>query len=679
MADDEKQESTPSTPAAAAAPGPPRPTRASLAQMYALPAPIRTYPLPPFFPGNPLSWLHIAWAVLRQTLWARPRAEPATVHVGVWDGVVGSVHVKDHASMRALWEQGFFGKGHLSRSEPNWFKRRQIELGLAQGKVSEVVTEERRQARAEAKWRRAVAEEEALQRVRERERLEDEMRAREGVVGAAAGQSEKETPPTFIAEQHAASGLLTAVPLAPLPLPREAIVADGAQPSHAAAAAAAAVLKHRWQPARPPVGPLELLALPNSAADLAAVAALSAALSTAPLTALSTAPLAAPLTAPLTPTDDHPSLSPRESNVDFRPPVGLLELLALPNSAVRAAAPPLPESRQGDAPNVCSLDTPTSTEAIDDAAASAAPAPESPRGPPRAPAADALHSPKGVRFSPLIESTTFASADPPSPQRSPRVVTPLPLAGDALDMDDNPAPLGDIDTAYPRPPLNAPALPFLTDNQAGAPLAALSTDDGPLVDIEHLQLCPEEAFFLAFGLGALTVVHPDDGEPIPHKILFLLCAQHSHYPPLAFHQIRPDTNFFVQYAVYHHYRALGWVPRGGIKFGVDWLLYYRGPVFDHAEFGVIVLPAYTDPWWRDNDVGEARVHRPWYWLHGVLRVLARVMKTFVIAYVEVPPPPRFVAAFDEGGAAAVMALYRVREVTVRRWSANRNRKAKPVR
>lgn len=44
-----------------------------------------------------------------------------------------------------------------------------------------------------------------------------------------------------------------------------------------------------------------------------------------------------------------------------------------------------------------------------------------------------------------------------------------------------------------------------------------------------------------------------------------------------------DNPFLINYVVYHHYRSLGWVVKGGIKFCVDYLLYKRGPVFHHAE------------------------------------------------------------------------------------------------
>ena len=57
---------------------------------------------------------------------------------------------------------------------------------------------------------------------------------------------------------------------------------------------------------------------------------------------------------------------------------------------------------------------------------------------------------------------------------------------------------------------------------------------------------------------------------------------------------RVDNPFIVQYAVYHHYRALGWVVKNGIKFCVDYLLYRRGPVFSHAEYVDIIFLVKAD-------------------------------------------------------------------------------------
>ena len=48
-------------------------------------------------------------------------------------------------------------------------------------------------------------------------------------------------------------------------------------------------------------------------------------------------------------------------------------------------------------------------------------------------------------------------------------------------------------------------------------------------------------------------------------------------------RLRPDNPFIVNYVAYHHYRSLGWTIKSGVKFCVDYLLYKRGPAFDHAE------------------------------------------------------------------------------------------------
>ena len=57
---------------------------------------------------------------------------------------------------------------------------------------------------------------------------------------------------------------------------------------------------------------------------------------------------------------------------------------------------------------------------------------------------------------------------------------------------------------------------------------------------------------------------------------------------------RPDNPLIVSYAVFHHYRSLGWVVKPGIKFCVDWLLYKRGVVFSHAESVTRPFPRHAD-------------------------------------------------------------------------------------
>ncbi|KAJ9629866.1 tRNA splicing endonuclease subunit sen2 [Taxawa tesnikishii (nom. ined.)] len=196
----------------------------------------------------------------------------------------------------------------------------------------------------------------------------------------------------------------------------------------------------------------------------------------------------------------------------------------------------------------------------------------------------------------------------------------------------------------------------------------------PGIDVnqEHLQLTLEEAFFLSYGLGVLAIhpslspypdLTPSPTSPISTPNFFTLCRTHSNFPPAAISALQPDDPFLLHYAVYHHYRSLGWVVRPGIKFSVDYLLYNRGPVFSHAEFAVMIVPEYSAQSAKEGV-------KDWWWLHCINRVQSQVRKSLVVCYVEVPDSLDDVAAGDVG---AVFKKYRIREFVIRRWLANRSR------
>ncbi|KAL7805101.1 hypothetical protein V8C44DRAFT_341587 [Trichoderma aethiopicum] len=546
----------------------------SLHQIYALPAPIRTFPLPAFYPNNPVSLLHIAYAWLGQ-VFRPPPAEPAVIHHGVWSETTISVHIKDEKSMRALWEQGFYGKGNLSRSEPNWLKREQVQRGLQEAHVSEIFTQQRREERAQAKWERARLEQEAILKTK----LEEERLAASRALGEQEAKQKA---------QEAREAQEAAVPKTPL-LPLA------------------------------PVGPLELLALPNSAA--------------------ASLPVPAPTPVP-----------------SFAAPVGPLQILALPNSAadiVRLTVKATSKSKANGTLTISSHHGSSTDDSEEPRTPITTDSPELSKDDRSVDSSSdgmgntKLQRRKSVRFSPTVESATYKASDPPSPNRSPPVSLSQPSEANGHGKS------------------NGQALPQL-------PSAVVPVSD-PIINKEHLQLMPEEAFFLSFGLGVLEVTDPASGRVLSRQDLFRLFRQYSYFPPRNGPDepdLEPDDGFLLHYAVYHHFRSLGWVPRAGIKFGVDWLLYARGPVFDHAEFGLIVIPSYSDEWWKKQ--GRQGPRKPWSWLHSVVRVLSHVTKSLVLIYVDVPPPHKFDEALKTGVAEA-MKLYKVREVMVKRWSSNRNR------
>lgn len=195
-------------------------------------------------------------------------------------------------------------------------------------------------------------------------------------------------------------------------------------------------------------------------------------------------------------------------------------------------------------------------------------------------------------------------------------------------------------------------------------------DNEILKNEEHLQLSIEEAFFLVYGLGALQIFDEKRQHVLPTTTLFSLFCQHAYFPPRDYTvtaKIEPDNPFLVSYVVYHHYRSLGWVVRSGVKFGVDYLLYNRGPVFSHAEFAVVVIPSYPHASWSEKAIEQQ--NRSWWWLHCVNRVQAQVKKTLVVCYVDIPPA----AYTPHSDIGEQLRQYKVRDVSIRRWVPNRSR------
>lgn len=182
----------------------------------------------------------------------------------------------------------------------------------------------------------------------------------------------------------------------------------------------------------------------------------------------------------------------------------------------------------------------------------------------------------------------------------------------------------------------------------------------PIPNREHLQLTPEEAFFLSYALGVLAI-HPSSSSttPLSSPNLLTLLRTHSYFPPLAPSRLTPSDPFLLSYITYHHFRSLGWVVRSGIKFGVDYLLYQRGPAFAHAQFSVVVVP---------SGGGRGEKHRNWWWLHAVNRVQSQVLKNLVICFVEVPA-----SVGDGEDIRELLGRYKVREMVIKRWTPNRTR------
>ncbi|XP_063093907.1 tRNA-splicing endonuclease subunit Sen2-like isoform X5 [Cavia porcellus] len=132
---------------------------------------------------------------------------------------------------------------------------------------------------------------------------------------------------------------------------------------------------------------------------------------------------------------------------------------------------------------------------------------------------------------------------------------------------------------------------------------------------EYLQLSLEEAFFLVYALGCLSIYYKK--EPLTIRKLWQV-----------FTAIRPT--FRTTYGAYHYFRSKGWVPKAGLKYGTDLLLYRKGPPFYHASYSVIVElvdERFTGP-----------LRRPFTWksLAALSRVSGNVSKELMLCYLIKP-------------------------------------------
>ncbi|KAF9245279.1 hypothetical protein BU15DRAFT_85612 [Melanogaster broomeanus] len=206
-------------------------------------------------------------------------------------------------------------------------------------------------------------------------------------------------------------------------------------------------------------------------------------------------------------------------------------------------------------------------------------------------------------------------------------------------------------------------------------------EDEPIVNVEHLQLTLQEAFFLLWNFDCLSVLNSETGDSLALSQVWN-AFQNAHVPsPNSVPSLEPpqhrsfDNPFLVNYVVYHHYRSLGWVVKNGIKFCVDYLLYKARAYLLHtqSEFAIVVCPVYEDPADQESSPFELQNASPfsWSWLSTINRVNSQVQKTLILSYVTIPARSR--VSDDVLSSPACFAHYSIREVVLRRFIPARMR------
>lgn len=208
-----------------------------------------------------------------------------------------------------------------------------------------------------------------------------------------------------------------------------------------------------------------------------------------------------------------------------------------------------------------------------------------------------------------------------------------------------------------------------------------SRDEDPLPLKECLLLSHEEAFFLSYGLGCLTVMSSSPLGPIhsPTDVSSPSSCAPNASPssslssaPLPLLQLWRrflafDARFLSRYVAYHFYRSRGWVPRCGLKFGVDFLLYVTGPRAYHATFSVLVERV-DEELRRIGPLREASSSPTA--AAGLSRVTEQVNKDLLLCYVVEPHDRDSTRVCDSPDC---VRQFRVKEVLKKRWITDTER------
>uniref|UniRef100_A0A8C9KPA7 tRNA-splicing endonuclease subunit Sen2 n=1 Tax=Panthera tigris altaica TaxID=74533 RepID=A0A8C9KPA7_PANTA len=181
-----------------------------------------------------------------------------------------------------------------------------------------------------------------------------------------------------------------------------------------------------------------------------------------------------------------------------------------------------------------------------------------------------------------------------------------------------------------------------------APKKRLICRRNPYRILEYLQLSLEEAFFLVYALGCLSIYYEKEAL----TILKLWKA---------FPIVQPT--FRTTYMAYHYFRSKGWVPKVGLKYGTDLLLYRKGPPFYHASYSVIIELV--------DDHFEGSLRRPFSWrsLAALSRVSVNVSKELMLCYLIKPST----MTDKEMESPECMKQIKVQEVILSRWVSSRER------
>jgi tRNA-intron lyase len=173
-----------------------------------------------------------------------------------------------------------------------------------------------------------------------------------------------------------------------------------------------------------------------------------------------------------------------------------------------------------------------------------------------------------------------------------------------------------------------------------------------VLGLKAVRLSLDEAFFMAYGLDCLQMHDVVDGAAVKLDIDALWRRLQA-----------ARTDFLMLYLAYHHFRSKGWIPRTGLQYGVDFVLYQRHPALAHSDYSVLIQPI------KNTSSALTRPPLGWHDLQVTNRLTGQVGKRLLLFHVQ-----------DNNGPGAdysspkCLAHFAVQERVIRRYvpEAQRN-------
>ena len=164
--------------------------------------------------------------------------------------------------------------------------------------------------------------------------------------------------------------------------------------------------------------------------------------------------------------------------------------------------------------------------------------------------------------------------------------------------------------------------------------------NGPGIDIV-VRVCCEDAYYMSAYLGCLVVSEMIEGREMEIKLGLGTCALDRE---ALWRRFRRDCGhaFAMKCAATVHFRIMGWLPRSGLQYGADFVLYQRHPALVHSDSVVTLVP---DAAARRSFVVDTPANRAvaldagwpdWPDVQATSRLAVQVHKKFVQAHISAP-------------------------------------------